>query len=58
MRKLHCDICDKVIKGTYYECQESNTGSIAIKNLTVEGFEICKECMDRVKLKEADNDKG
>lgn len=54
MNRLHCDKCDKVINGEYYEVQIRNTNAITDSLILHRYKQICAECFGEIS--EADND--
>lgn len=50
MIKTHCDKCDRVIDGQYYEIRGRNTNSIADCLIFSESRyrQICSECFNKI----------
>lgn len=52
MNRLHCDKCDKVINGQYYEVQIRNTNLIADSLILHHYKQICTKCFDKMSEEE------
>ncbi len=51
MIKLHCDICDKVIDGFYWNVERSNVSEmvrIVAANTPRNAKSICDECFSKI----------